>query len=184
MGSGKLIKRAINKYGVKNFTKEILFVFDNETEMYNKEKELVVVSENTYDLCPGGDGGFGYINENKLNGFYKEGVREKAAKNGGIRSYMLKAGIHSLTEEERKIVSKKAKNARDKKYPKGTFFGKTHKQETIELLKKKAVGKHTAEKNSQFSTCQVTNGIENKKIKKEEIDFYASLNYKRGRCMK
>lgn len=69
MGSGKLIKRAIIKYGVENFIKEILHVFDNEEDMNRMEKELVVLNENSYNLCPGGNGGFGYINSKKLNGF-------------------------------------------------------------------------------------------------------------------
>ena len=67
MGSGKLIKRAISKYGTENFKKEILFVFDNEDEMNAKESELVTeefVKEDTnYNLCPGGKGGWGYINK-------------------------------------------------------------------------------------------------------------------------
>ena len=62
LGSGKLLKDPIKKYGKENFIKEILFVFFSEEEMNAKEKELVVVSEETYNLCPGGHGGFGYIN--------------------------------------------------------------------------------------------------------------------------
>ena len=64
LGSGKLLKRAIEKYGVEHFTKEILHIFDNEVEMNAKEKELVVICEESYNLCPGGRGGFGYINAN------------------------------------------------------------------------------------------------------------------------
>jgi hypothetical protein len=69
MGSGKYIKRAIKKYGLENFTKEILFVFENEEEMNRKEKEIVTeeyCNQNTYNLCVGGHGGFGYINKNNL----------------------------------------------------------------------------------------------------------------------
>ena len=42
LGSGKLIKKAISKYGVENFNKEILFEFNTKDEAYSKEKELVV----------------------------------------------------------------------------------------------------------------------------------------------
>jgi hypothetical protein len=41
MGSGKYLLRAIEKHGEDNFTKEILYVFDNPEEMYTKEAELV-----------------------------------------------------------------------------------------------------------------------------------------------
>ncbi len=67
LGSGKLLKRAIKKYGIWNFHREILLECSSEEEMNLKEKELVMVSEETYNLCEGGKGGFGYINENKLN---------------------------------------------------------------------------------------------------------------------
>lgn len=67
MGSGKLLLNAINKYGIENFEKEILFVFDNPNEMFAKEAEIVnedfLSEENTYNLNVGGFGGWNYVNE-------------------------------------------------------------------------------------------------------------------------
>ena len=49
IGSGTILKRAINKYGIDNFTKEYLFIFDNEEDMTNKEHELVSEEFNKED---------------------------------------------------------------------------------------------------------------------------------------
>jgi hypothetical protein len=65
MGSGKYLKRSQNKHGIGNFTKEILFTYDNPEEMYAKEAEIVneefIAEENTYNLKVGGSGGFDYV---------------------------------------------------------------------------------------------------------------------------
>jgi hypothetical protein len=59
MGSGRAITDAYNKYGKSNFTKRILFVYDNFEEMDAKEIELVtreyVLQENTYNMMEGGN---------------------------------------------------------------------------------------------------------------------------------
>lgn len=76
LGSGKLLKRAIARYSVENFRKEILHVFDNEADMNAKERGLVteefVLQETNYNLCVGGQGGFSYINGNGLNNYKKD----------------------------------------------------------------------------------------------------------------
>lgn len=77
MGSGKLIKAAIKKHGIENFTKEILHVFETENDMNEAEKELVILGEGCYNLCPGGSGGFGYINEKKLNNVNHDSIDVK-----------------------------------------------------------------------------------------------------------
>jgi hypothetical protein len=58
LGSGKLILNDIKIYGKENFKKEILFVFDNEIEMYEKESEIVtqfiIEQIENYNMCLGG----------------------------------------------------------------------------------------------------------------------------------
>lgn len=61
LGSGRALKDAINKYGKHNFKKEILFEFDNEALMNEKEKELIteefINRPDTYNIGIGGEGG-------------------------------------------------------------------------------------------------------------------------------
>jgi group I intron endonuclease len=60
-GSGKKLLAAIKKYGKENFSKEILFVFETEQEMNDKEKEIIteefVSRTDTYNVGIGGEGG-------------------------------------------------------------------------------------------------------------------------------
>jgi hypothetical protein len=178
MGSGKLIKKAIQKYSIENFTKDILHIFDNEEDMKNKEKELVVINEMSYNLCDGGHGGFGYINSNpekfltekrmnahinvdKLKNFWSIKYKNDIKFRKECRERAIKAGL-------------KAKELN----PNGTFFGKKHTEETKQKMQKsKNVGKN----NASYGTCWITNGKENKKIKKENLDEFIKLGYYKGR---
>jgi len=61
LGSGKILKKAIQKYGKENFEKLILFECASKDEMYAKERELIteefVKRIDTYNLKIGGEGG-------------------------------------------------------------------------------------------------------------------------------
>ena len=68
MGSGKLLKNAIDKYGVENFKKEILKVCNNEDEAYAWEDFYTLQvnawdNPNYYNLRRGGMGGSTYMSE-------------------------------------------------------------------------------------------------------------------------
>lgn len=58
MGSGTALREAILEYGIGNFTKTILHIFDNKQEALNKERELVnneyILREDTYNKVVGG----------------------------------------------------------------------------------------------------------------------------------
>lgn len=43
MGSGVALQRAINKYGIKNFTKTIIQLFDDPDSMFKYESELISI---------------------------------------------------------------------------------------------------------------------------------------------
>jgi hypothetical protein len=63
LGSGKLLVRAIKKYGRENFEKNIIKVFDNENDAREYERYLIseknaVDSDDYYNLTDGGYGGF------------------------------------------------------------------------------------------------------------------------------
>lgn len=65
-GSGKHLRRAIKKYGIQNFKKEIVEYFDTSEQMFAREKEIVneefLSRKDVYNICLGGLGGFEYAN--------------------------------------------------------------------------------------------------------------------------
>jgi ribosomal protein L44E len=58
IGSGKILKDAIARYGRKSFVKQVLFIFDNLEDAYEQEKQIVnesfVARSDTYNLTVGG----------------------------------------------------------------------------------------------------------------------------------
>jgi len=74
MGSGLLLKQSFEKYGIENFSKEILYVFEDSEKMREMEAILVneefVNSKNTYNIQLGGVGG---PKDAKQTTYYKSG---------------------------------------------------------------------------------------------------------------
>lgn len=155
IGSGKTLKKAIEKYGIENFTKEILHVFDNEQDMKDKEKELVIISEETYNLCEGGHGGFGYINRNNINNKNHEHIRVLVAhKLRGRKNIKISNSLRKQYEDGTRI----------KKIDPLSFLGKKHKEESKKRIGEKNSRHQQGMNNSQYGTIWITNGKENKKI--------------------
>lgn len=174
MGSGKLLKYAQEKYGIEYFKKEILFVFETEEEMNSKEIELVTEDfcsdENTYNICVGGKGGFSYINKNSMN--YK---------------FTITDSLNGVENRTRSKVWKESLSQRkydDRKYDHFRGDGNPAKRDEIKIkisANRKGISSGVGSKNSQFGTCWITNGIENKKVSKNDLIPYG---WYKGRKMK
>lgn len=192
MGSGKYLRRAIDKYGIENFEKEILHIFDDEDEMNAKEAELVtdefVKEDSNYNLCPGGHGGFGYIRQ--LDTYDDQVKRGRVAANITIKE---KYGVDNISQTEnfKNEASIRMKEEYNSGKRKSHFCAEVNKEMSMraqsESAKKKR--KETRKKNnfqvgknnSQYGTTWVwkkENG--NKKIKKDELEHYIDRGWERA----
>ena len=188
IGSGKLLKRAVKKYGRENFLKTILFVFDSPEDMFSKEKEIVdklfVESDKTYNILIGGNGGYDYINKYKKNLYGKNGKKGFGGENlksGNLLSEFLTE--KNLWSEFRKKVSDGVKE-RYKRY--GSHWkGKKHTEESRIKIGKKLSVIQRGENNSQYGTCWIFSDEKklSKKVKKEELRIYLNMGWKIGRKM-
>ena len=121
IGSGKMLNYAIDKYGIDNFEKTVLFVFENPDHMYEKEKEIVneefVKSPHTYNMKIGGYGGWDHVDN--TGRFFSEETRQKMSSKG-----------------------------KERVGEKNSFWGKKHKSESLKIISEtsKARGKTIYEK--------------------------------------
>jgi hypothetical protein len=189
LGSGKLFKRAVKKYGEENFIKEVLFIFDTAEEMFAKEKEIVnklfIESNNTYNIMEGGRGSFSYINESGKNLYGQNGDINHGGKNlltgNKLKSFLLE---HGLLDKWKENVSYALKE----KWKRDGFHwtGRKHKDDTKKKIGEKLKVAQSGAKNSQYGTCWVYHSETNKnfKIKKEELQTYLTNGYTKGRVCK
>lgn len=176
MGSGKLLKRAQKKYGIENFTREYLHVFDNAEDMFNMESELVneefIARKDTYNIKLGGFGGWDHVNSDEESMKSKGRLALALCK----RAMLIKYGVDNPSQipENRIRISERMKYAHSQNkalsFTGLEFLGKKHSAETKAKISEKAKMK-TGDKNSQFGTMWITNpeSGESKKIAKDTI---------------
>lgn len=109
LGSGKLLKKAIAKYGFENFERKILLECKTIEELFEKEAIYVdkdwVENPKTYNLKIGGEGGWDFINKT------------------GLRWNEEKRKLHSIEMKKKKLVGEWGP-----KRPTNGFKGKKHSQ--------------------------------------------------------
>ena len=155
MGSGKVILSAIKKYGPENFTKSVLETFETSNAMFIREKEVVneafLARADTYNLRRGGSGGFDYVNKTRNSLEHNRKISSKR----DYASSEYRQKLSSATKAALKLTTK-----RGSRVGRNATNGSTGK--TWTLSKPPGLGN----KNSQFGSMWITNGINNSKIKK------------------
>jgi len=180
IGSGLLLKRAISKYGIDNFQKEILAVFKKSSEMFETESQLVneefVKRSDTYNLKQGGNGGWDHCTSNSE-------MQSDKAKLSNLRQKELSKDPEWVKRKNKKI-SRTLKDG----YKKGIykisvknyFTGKTHTEETKKKIGKANSKHQKGSGNSQYGTMWIHN-LELKKSKRIQKNEQIPEGWLKGR---
>jgi len=203
VGSGTKLLKVIESMGVDKFLEtyeqQIIQWYDTyqeccEGEKYWIDKNKTLDVYGGWNLNLGGDGGWHYVNKNRKKihpQFTNKTLWSKLMKGARIKSMEIQkenyekhgeknAYYYCHTTKGQTERSKLAVKACKTKYPKGIWHGKQHKEST-----KKKIGLITSihqsgAGNSQFGSMWITNGKENRKVKK---DITIPLGYRKGRVM-
>jgi hypothetical protein len=180
-GSGKYLKNAIKKYGIENFTKDIIFEASSAEEMFEKEKELVEIGPNSYNLKSGGFGGFDFIN--------KKLTSEDRKRVGKLGNIALRKRLNEEPEFRKWFIERNRENTK-RLHQEGkiknwsetySWLGKKHKEESKKKIGKANSIHQKGSGNSQYGTMWITNGSNSIRIKKnDEIPN----GWKKGRVIK
>jgi hypothetical protein len=136
-GSGKAIIDAIKKYGRENFTKEVLFDFDNECEMNLMEKALItedfVSRSDTYNLGIGGEGGPHFKGKKHTKETIDKLRSVEVLQSTREKLSQIQSGSRHLPENKKKIsesMKGKIRSEETKKKIAESLKGRTRSEET------------------------------------------------------
>lgn len=186
MGSGVLINKAFDKYGLDNFEKTILKYFNSSEEMFNEELKIVnssfIKRSDVYNICEGGKGFSS--SSSKIANDKRKWLLENDDDFSRRYKKILKEKAKPLSKEQKLLMLERKRELK---------VGACHdpkmraemvrRAQTPEAVKKRNIsvqGIGKGEKNSQFGTIWITNGTINKKIKKDED---VPFGFKKGRIL-
>jgi hypothetical protein len=191
LGSGKRLKYEVNKYGVENFKKIILDVFDNSNDMFQREVELVNEVTLRDPLCLNLTiGGYGsFVGANKH-------LNTHSSENQAKRSPFNNPEWREHNKEKIKEWSKKGTNAmneacavlREAGWRSPGFTGKRHAPEVRAKINAtyKKIGHQQGKKNSRYGACWVYSIAlrQSKSISRDELQSHLDSGWQKGRKMK
>ncbi|MBO7212369.1 MAG: hypothetical protein J6V44_15385 [Methanobrevibacter sp.] len=166
LGSGKILKQAIEAYGKENFKVELLCECESkeeldEMEIYYIKFYYAQTSRKYYNICKGGQAGPGgprfkdhhHTEETKQ----KMSESRKGEKNSNY-------GNRWTQSDELKALHSKISSGEG-----NGMFGKKHSNNTKKLIGEQNLGR-----------IPITNGTINKRVKPEDLEYYLSLGFYKG----
>ena len=183
LGSGKILKAAMMKYGESSFIKNVCFIFDNAEKAFAKEFELIEtyrVDPLCYNLRQGGSGGFDWINQEGFNGTYFV-TKESVLKREATRRRQFETNVESrrtrLEHINRiRLLIDPVKRESRRQLAVDTWRGHKHTEET-----KKKFSQRVGKSNSQFGTRWVNRNGVVKKVRSDEVENHLCDGWRRGR---
>jgi hypothetical protein len=162
MGSGRRLRYSINKHGEDNHKVEILEFVETREELIARETEIVNLNEiakvDCMNLKAGGQGGFISVEQQRHRSECAgKANAERLKTDDEYRERFLKRMSKQMKEQHKLGKMKSGKDVFD-------WTDKKHCDETLHKIRESKKGQGKGETNSQFGSCWITNGIENKKI--------------------
>ena len=204
LGSGKLIKQAIEKYGKENFSIKILEECDSMEKLNLQEKYWIsfynaVDSNEYYNIAKGGysgSSGWHHTEESKLKISNK--IKGKTVSKESIEKY--KQTMFNKSDEDKQLMSmNKSKSHLGKKrsdeaklktsntLKEGYKMG-IYKSQKGKIAWNKGKSMSDEQKQKLSDACKnkihITNGSLNKMIYIEELDYWKNNGWWRGRTIK
>ena len=174
LGSGKIIRYSIKKYGKENHSIEILEFLNNREELLEKESQIINDKLLEDPLCMnlqlGGNNGWGFINSDSA-------IQKKKSLSGNKRKNWLLENNKEWSDSYRKNISEGVKKSLQ------TFNwwkDKKHSNKTLIKMKQSHKGKHECNKNKKW----VCKNNEIKRINISELENYLNDNWIIGRKVK
>ena len=170
-GSGKVLKRSLNKYGKVHHTIEILEWLPDRSSLKLREKEIVnenlLKDEMCMNLQLGGGGGLS--GEEHAKKFHTAG---RLATNK-----ILHDRLQNDVDYRKKFCEAVSKSVKGKQ----PWLNKKHSLETKRKISKANSISQSGEKNSQYGTCWINDGKNSIKIKNDKLIEYIDIGWNRGR---
>lgn len=195
LGSGKILKQALKKYGRTEFERVVLATFESSEKMYAYEAEIVdqCFVDREDNLKVGGDGGFGFINSNRLGTPVEVLNKGRLDKLKNDPDFKAKWTAHisrlgNRCKAEGKGLFGVCGDGTRSWQQVGNEVGVKAALEPEARQKRldsfAVIGHQQGEKNSQYGTCWIMKDGESRKVNKNDLETWLDDGWSKGRKIK